>query len=256
MSRPPVNNVPRDRFATNAHALYSAIAALTLVALLAGCVTSQVEELRQARTDLASFESVVVLGRQHDTGPQTEESFMACVGEALAAGDTPLKIYPDQAFVDGLFPWFEPGTAPRGIGALAQLLERPGVTEKIAKHDIRYLVWIDGATHYPDDGGGLSCAAGPGGGACLGFLWWEKDSSYEAKIWDLKRSQSVGLISAEASGTSYLPAFIVPVPLIARTQAAACNGLAQQIKDFLVQDETASARRSASSERLNGYMYR
>ena len=77
-----------------------------------------------------------------------------------------------------------------------------------------------------------------------------------AKIWDLKRSQSVGLISAEASGTSYLPAFIVPVPLIARTQAAACNGLAQQIKDFLVQDETASARRSASSERLNGYMYR
>lgn len=71
-------------------------------------------------------------------------------------------------------------------------------------------------------------------------MWWEKDSSYEASIWDLKRARSVGLISAEASGTSYLPAIIVPIPLIARTQAAACDGLAEQLKGFLVQDTTVS----------------
>jgi hypothetical protein len=205
--------------------------------MLAGaCVTSQVEELRQAETDMAAFESVVVLGRQHDSGLQAEETFTDCVGEALGTGDTPLRVYPDEVFVDGLFPWFEPGTAPSKVEALAQLLRKPNVAEQIADSGVRYLVWIDGATQRLNDGGAFSCAAGPGGGGCLGFLWWENDSSYEASIWDLKHVQSAGLISAEASGSSYLPALIIPVPLIARTHAAACSGMAQQLKAFLTED--------------------
>jgi hypothetical protein len=53
----------------------------------------------------------------------------------------------------------------------------------------------------------------------------------------LKHAQSAGLISAEASGSSYLPAFIIPIPLIARTQAAACNGLTRQLKEFLTEEQ-------------------
>jgi hypothetical protein len=225
---------PQDSVAPLSQALRIAVAALTM--LLAGCVTSQIEELRQAPTDMAALESVVVLGRQHDIGLQAEETFTDCVSEALAAGSAPLRVYPDEAFVDGLFPWFEPGTAPLNIQALAQLLRKRHVAEKIANSGVRYLVWIDGATQKVSNGGSLACAAGPGGGGCFGFLWWEDDSSYEASIWDLKHAQSAGLISAEASGSSYLPALIIPIPLIARTQAAACDGLAQQLKEFLVED--------------------
>ncbi len=224
----------RDNLALWGQALCIAIAAQAL--LLGGCVTSQVEELRQAQTDMAAFESVVILGRQHDSGLQAEETFTNCVSEALAAGDTPLRVYPDEAFVDGLFPWFEPGTAPLKIEAMAQLLQKPNIAEKIAESHVRYLIWIDGATQRTGDGGSLACAASPGGGGCIGFLWWENNSAYEASIWDLKHAQSAGLISAEASGNSYLPALIIPIPLIARTHAAACDGLAQQLKEFLVAD--------------------
>jgi hypothetical protein len=75
--------------------------------------------------------------------------------------------------------------------------------------------------------------AGPGGGGCLGLLWWEKNAGYEASVWDLAALDSMGKITIDASGTSYVPAPIIPVPLIARTQATACKELAEQLEEFL-----------------------
>jgi hypothetical protein len=85
------------------------------------------------------------------------------------------------------------------------------------------------------EGGSLSCAAGPGGGGCFGFAWWQNDADYEAAIWDLDDYESAGTISADVSGTSFLPALVIPIPLIARTQTRACKGLAQQLRAFIVQ---------------------
>ena len=78
----------------------------------------------------------------------------------------------------------------------------------------------------------MSCAVGPGGGGCFGFVWWDTASVYEANIWDLQKARSVGAVSADASGMSYVPALLVPVPLIARTQNAACKGVAEQLGGF------------------------
>ena len=49
-------------------------------------------------------------------------------------------------------------------------------------------------------------------------------------MWDVRAKESIAKISAEAAGTSYMPALIVPVPLIARVQAAACDGLTTQLQ--------------------------
>ena len=46
-----------------------------------------------------------------------------------------------------------------------------------------------------------------------------------------------GTVTADVSGTSFLPAIVIPIPLIARTQAKACKGLADQLKLFIVSDE-------------------
>ena len=54
---------------------------------------------------------------------------------------------------------------------------------------------------------------------------------------DLDGLEDAGTVSADVSGTSFLPAIIVPVPLIARTQAKACKALADQLKLFIVADE-------------------
>ena len=114
-------------------------------------------------------------------------------------------------------------------------MDRPGVAAAVKELGVRYIVWLDGDTERVAEGGSLSCAAGPGGGGCFGFAWWQNDADYEASVWDLNGYASAGTISADVSGTSFLPALVVPIPLIARTQTKACKGLAQQLRTFIVQ---------------------
>ena len=221
---------------------HSRLTSVAIIALatgaLAGCSTSRVEVARHTETTLNSNEAIVILARRTNTGQQIEESFMNCLNQALSK-DTALNLYPERDFIDKLFPWLEPRTAPTTLDELPGLLDRPGILEEISESGVRYLVWIDGTTEKTDGGGGLTCTVAPTGGGCLGFVWWEKESAYEASIWDLKNMGSVGQVSAEVSGTSYLPAFIVPVPLIARTQTTACKGLADQLAELLVVGRTS-----------------
>lgn len=203
-------------------------------ALVAACVTSKVEQLRQGGRGavVRSGESVVVLGRRHRGDRETEESFNACVSKSLRGRNLP--VYAQQAFVDAMFPWLEPRTAPMSSEALAALLESPEIAQRVRATGVRFMVWIDGETEEVDSGGSMGCAISPAGGGCLGFGWWEKESKYEVSVWDIDNRAPVGKISVNASGTSYMPALIVPIPLIARTESAACEGVATQIGELLM----------------------
>jgi len=175
-----------------------------------------------------------VLARRDEQSIEPEASFLKCLVGKLQDKKGRLQIYPEQDFLDALFPWFEPRTAPSQVTGLAPIVSRPAVTRRLEKTGARYLVWVRGQTKTTDGGGAISCGGGPGGGGCFGFAWWDKDSSYEVSVWDLTKGESVGSASAEALGTSYLPAVVVPIPLIARTQTAACNGLSEQLKQLLL----------------------
>ena len=59
-------------------------------------------------------------------------------------------------------------------------------------------------------------------------------------MWDLDELESAGTVTTDVSGTSFLPALVVPIPLIARTQSKACKSLAGQLQHFILADgETA-----------------
>lgn len=212
--------------------LAMAAAALTLSA----CVTSRVEDIRQETTGLSDGEGVVIMAKSYHLGNETEADFISCVGHSIAGGSTGLRVIPNTEFVDALFPWFEPRTAPAETKGLPELMQRPGVPEMIADKGVRYIIWLDGNTDRVAGGGSMSCAAGPGGGGCFGFAWWQNDSKYDASVWDLKGLEDAGTVSADVSGTSFLPAIIIPIPLIARVQSKACDGLADQLKLFIVGD--------------------
>ncbi|TVS16741.1 MAG: hypothetical protein EA417_08810 [Gammaproteobacteria bacterium] len=201
--------------------------------LLAGCVSSTVEEVRSGATGMRDTDNVVVLGRRHNNGYETEPDFVSCVGNSLASGRNRISVLPEREFVDTLFPWFEPRTAPIEIRDLPGLMSNNLVAERLQAAGVRYLVWLDGSTSTNDTSGSMTCAVSPTGGGCFGFVTWDRDSSYEASIWDLGSMSKVGKISTDASGTSYMPAVIVPVPLIARVQSSACGGMANQLKAFL-----------------------
>ena len=203
----------------------------------AGCVTSRVEDARENVTGINEGESVVIMAKSYHLGNETEEKYINCVEEALARGSKGLRVIPHRQFVDSLFPWFEPRTAPAETKNLPKLMERPGVARKLEQQGVRYIVWLDGDTERVAGGGSLSCAAGPGGGGCFGFAWWQKDADYNAAVWDLDELESAGTVSTDVSGTSFLPALVVPVPLIARTQSKACKSLAAQLRSFIVNED-------------------
>jgi len=205
---------------------------------LGACVTSRVEGVRDAGTGIAEGEGIVIMAKSYHLGNETEAKFINCVGDAIGRGSNGLRVVPNNLFVDSLFPWFEPRTAPAETKGLPDLMQRPGVPEKIAEQGVRYIVWLDGDTDKVAGGGSMSCAVGPGGGGCFGFAWWQNDSKYEASVWDLNGLEDAGSVSADVSGTSFLPAIVVPIPLIARTQAKACRGLADQLKLFIIADDT------------------
>ena len=210
---------------------------LTPVAIFAlgGCVTSHVEDARETVTGLKEGETVVIMAKSYHGGNETESDYITCVEKALRGGSKGINVVPHQRFVDELFPWFEPRTVPADTKGLPNLMQRPGVRQAVDELGVRYIVWLDGDTERVAEGGSLSCAAGPGGGGCFGFAWWQNDADYEATVWDLDDYESAGSVTADVSGTSFLPALVVPIPLIARTQTRACKGLANQLRSFIVQ---------------------
>jgi len=211
----------------------SLFALLIICACLTGCMTTRVEESKNAATGILNSESVVILESSYHTGNETEDGFLDCVSAAVQRGPRGISVYPDEQFVDAMFPWFEPRSMPQGPEALPSLVERPGVSERLKTSGVRYIIWISGDTERSSSGGSLSCAIAPGGGGCFGLAWWENDSSYVAAIWDINDGKSAGQVSADVHGTSVIPAIVIPVPLIARTQAAACKGLARELQSFI-----------------------
>ena len=207
------------------------IGATTLV-LLSGCMTAQLDEDRQATTKIATHEAVVLLAKPHVEGITAEDDFMDCVSEKMARS-TGIQVRPNDEFVDSMFPWLEPSTAPQRPEGVTRLLQKDVVADRIAQSGVRYIVWIDGATRQTDSGGSITCTLSPAGGGCIGFGWWEKESDYEATVWDLNTARTAGSVSTNVTGTSALVGVVVPLPFIARVQGAACDRLAGQLAAFL-----------------------
>lgn len=204
--------------------------------VLSGCMTTRLEESKNKATGIQSHESVVILEASYHAGNETEDEFVDCVSKTVQKGRRGLNVFPDEKFIDAMFPWFEPRTMPRGPSALPDLFARPGLTERLEASGVRYIIWVTGDTEQSGSGGSLSCAISPAGGGCFGLAWWEDDSSYEAAIWDIRSGKSAGEVSADVHGTSVIPAVIIPVPLIARTKAAACKGLANELRTFIADE--------------------
>jgi len=204
-----------------------------LVVLLASCTSTTVDEFRQGETGIESDESIVILGRRHSSDYETRAEFVDCVGERMTTGNDSISVIPEKEFVDAMFPWFEPRTAPLRTRDLERLMAEPVVADKMAEFGVRYMVWLDGFTETSGRTGTISCTVGPGGAGCFGFGSWEDDSTFDARVWDVASLQNVGTISTDATGQSYLPALVIPIPLIARVEANACVRLADQLKQFV-----------------------
>lgn len=206
---------------------------LAALSLLASCMRARIDESREMDTLIAADESVVVLAKPQIEGAGSEAEFLDCVSARLSKGGQGIRVHSNEEFANKLFPWFEPGTVPSRAEGIAAVLAQPGVSEQVAATGVRYVVWLDGNTRKTDGGGSLACAVAPGAAGCFGFGWWEKESAYEATVWDLRQARSAGSVGTNVTGTSAIVGVIVPLPFIARVQGTACDRMGDQLHSFL-----------------------
>lgn len=200
--------------------------------VMTGCTSVTVDHYSQGQFERDEGDAVVVLGRRYASNYETEIDLISCVGSNLSGGKSKIHVIPEQEFIDKLYPWFEPRTAPIHVSGLAKLVQREEVAQVMEDFKISHIVWIDGKTETTNSSGSIGCSIGVAGAGCFGFGTWDRESNYEATIWDYDTHKLIGKVSAEASGTSYMPAVIVPIPLIARVQTNACKGMADQLDNF------------------------
>ena len=203
-----------------------------ITTLISSCTTSRLEQQVNLPLNLNEGESVVVISNSYHSGNQTEYDFIQCVNKSLSKKQNNFNVIPTEHFQNMLYPWLEPRTAPQTPEDLPELLSRDLVRETMETHKVQYFINISGETKTNSSSGALSCAAGPGGGGCFGLAWWDDTSSYSASVWDITQQSSVGSVSATVSGTSVIPALIIPIPIIARTKSSACDGLVSQLLKF------------------------
>lgn len=157
----------------------------------------------------------------------------ACIASRFRALAPSIPLVPFDRLRLALFPWLEFSTAPRTEDAFLNLLARPNVEHRISELGLRYLVFAGGATITGFDNGGIACVAGGPGAGCYGFAWGTRDSSYRVTVVDLAKAFDPIRQAARRQAGTYMPAFMIPVPIIGATKFAACEELAQRVRDIV-----------------------
>ena len=215
-------------------ALWPMLVFLPLFGALTGCVTSTVDEMTYNKPpDGVGASSIVILGRRHAPDYDTEFDFIDCIGDHIRRGDPSIEVLNEVEFINDFYPWFEPRTAPMKTQSINYLMQSKLIAAKFSKLNLQYIIWVDGKTIDTDSKGSMTCGVGPGMAGCFGFGTWETESEYEATIWNFNNQVEVGRVSAITSGQSYMPAVVVPIPIIAPVQGTACNSLGDQLLEYL-----------------------
>lgn len=209
------------------------LTALIAATALSGCAsTTTVDDYRPTSEpmDIEAGEKVAILGRRDAGHYETDQSFIDCVGQRLVSSD--FQVMAEQDFIDTLYPWFEPRTAPKNLKRLKRIMQQPIVREKVLREKISYLVWLDGEIESHGATGAMHCGLGPAAAGCFGYTAWDKEAMFEAIVWDMEDLTEEARIKVDSEGTSYVIGIVAPIPLLTPVESEACKGLGDQLMSY------------------------
>jgi hypothetical protein len=196
-------------------------------------------------------EAIVVLNA--DTSFDDHKWPSSCVRGAIEGADTNIRIMAAKDFREELYPWAE---ADVSAEILKELMEKPLTRQRIDEMEVRYIIALDRITNpdktgseprttgghsdlpfYVGQHGMMMCGAGPGGAGCLGLMVWKRTSDLRAIVWDVETGARAGTIGVKVSGTNVMPAFVLPIPIIAPTGTAACEEIGGHLARFVTTGE-------------------
>ena len=194
----------------------------------------------QSVSAMAAEQGIVVLGTEQDI---RKDKTPLCLGKAIKKAEPERRIIPARQFRNALFPFFEPGTAPKSAWELSMVLGKSEVQERINKLGVRYLVVASGRTRSSSAEGAMVCPWG-----CYGVATIDKLTHLAVLIWDLQNIKDRESLDVAATGKTVVPAFILPIPFIANTKRKACNLMAEEVSSFIKNENLDTAIRMSTEE--------
>jgi hypothetical protein len=211
---------------------------LFTAALICGCgSTTTIDDFRPTNKpiDISMDQKVAVLGRRDAGHFVTDREFIECIGRRMAKSK--FLVMSESEFVDALYPWFEPRTAPKHLKRLKRIMQVPAVRQKVEAERISHLVWIEGEVESHGATGAMTCGFGPAGTGCFGYTAWDKNVMFEAVVWDLTDLAEEARIRVDSEGTSYVIGIVAPIPLLTPVEREACEGMGNQLLSYFSQEE-------------------
>ena len=139
----------------------------------------------------------MLLGRRHLGGDEVTLELIDCVGKHLNSG-AKISIISEQRFLNELYPWFEPRTAPLKLQHIDKPTTAPAINTKIQELDIRYIVWIESNDAF-DGNAELISNCTEQQPACI------THTHYQATVWDIRLMQEQGRFPLYAPDATQLP---------------------------------------------------
>jgi hypothetical protein len=193
--------------------------------------------LRESRTTAADITRVALLPMPSTSENRILVGYRArrCLGARL---EPVIPTVEEEAMRHGLYPWLEPSVAPASAPALLDFLGEPALRATLEHMGVRHVVLFSGDTKTDFDKGGILCGGGFGAGGCFGFSWGTRASSFAAMVLDTRTGTTAGDPQSERTANVYMPAFILPIPLIGATEGEACDELAAHVRQIVRPSES------------------
>jgi hypothetical protein len=172
-----------------------------------------------------------------DAGLARDDGIETRVARCLAPALTPATglgdAQPASALRDALFPWLDPGAAPRDTEAIATLLARPAVRDRLRQLGVGHLVLLQARDSPGSRTDALGCFVAIGGGGCLGHF--EQTSGYivDLAIWDPALRQPIGVGLADVSRTLGVLGVVLPIPYTFTNERDACSRMRDTVERAL-----------------------
>lgn len=132
---------------------------------------------------------------------------------------------PAAALRDALFPWLEPGVVPLQAEALAAMLARPAVRERLLGLGIGRLLLLTTTDAVRVDVDQLGCLGGFAAAVCIGRLEQTERYALGATLWEVASASPLGSREAAVSRTTGAVGVLLPIPYVTSNRAETCEQL-------------------------------
>jgi hypothetical protein len=173
--------------------------------------------------------AIVVLG--------DDEEIRSCVEGALKKAVTksrvPLRLAESDDHDDPIrkvfYPWLEADDHAEVLEMLSFLSGNPIAKDARQSTGLRYLILTTGQTQSGEPDGAMTFTSG----GFVGVIWWDKTTNIRGIFLDLANPDLERVVEAQKTGTTRVPALVLPIPIPARTQGPACKELAGKIVEHI-----------------------